>query len=165
MSAQNYEPPHADLLQVPSAPREEGLASTGQRFGTYLIDSVVRFVLSAARGAALVFTGSDVSGVGGYLLSVGMGVGLSTVYFVSTELPTGRTLGKLVMGARVTSLDGQLPTFGQILGRTLARFVPFEPFSFLDNPPVGWHDRWSGTRVIRTRDPRPGLQPKPPASL
>jgi uncharacterized RDD family membrane protein YckC len=165
LSAQNYEPPHADLLQAPSAPREEDLASTGQRFGTYLIDSVVRFVLAAAAGVALAFTESDLSGVDGQLLSFGMGVGLSTAYFVSTELPTGRTLGKLVMGTRVTSVDGQLPTFGQILGRTLARFVPFEPFSCLGDPPVGWHDRWSRTRVIRTRGPRPARASKPVGSL
>ena len=40
------------------------------------------------------------------------------------------------------------PTYGQILGRTFSRFVPFEAFSFLPSP-VGWHDRWSGTRVVR----------------
>jgi hypothetical protein len=40
--------------------------------------------------------------------------------------------------------------FSQILGRTFSRFVPFEPFSFLGSG-HGWHDRWSDTRVVRTR--------------
>ena len=36
-----------------------------------------------------------------------------------------------------------------VLSLTLVRMVPFEPFSFLGSPhPVGWHDRWSGTRVV-----------------
>jgi hypothetical protein len=31
-----------------------------------------------------------------------------------------------------------------------SRFVPFKHFSFLGSG-HGWHDRWSDTRVVRTR--------------
>ncbi|CAN0592803.1 unnamed protein product, partial [Laminaria digitata] len=39
----------------------------------------------------------------------------------------------------------------RLLGRTAARFVPFEAFSFLGGDATGWHDRWSNTRVVRLR--------------
>jgi hypothetical protein len=35
------------------------------------------------------------------------------------------------------------------LGRSAARSIPFEPFSFLGGQPTGWHDRLSETRVVR----------------
>ena len=32
-----------------------------------------------------------------------------------------------------------------------ARFIPFEPFSFLGGGGNGWHDSLSGRRVVRVR--------------
>jgi uncharacterized RDD family membrane protein YckC len=79
---------------------------------------------------------------------------------VSCEWLTGRSLGKLATGTRVIAAEGGPPSFARVLGRTLARFIPFEAFSFLtdrDGRPVGWHDSLSRTRVVRVR-PRPTLQ-------
>ncbi len=75
------------------------------------------------------------------------------VYYSVFEAATGVTLGKLVTGTRVVAVDGSKPTVGQILGRSLCRFIPFEAFSFFGGQgrPVGWHDSISGTRVIETR--------------
>jgi len=36
---------------------------------------------------------------------------------------------------------------GKILGRTLSRLIPFEPFSFFTYPVLGWHDSISKTNV------------------
>jgi uncharacterized RDD family membrane protein YckC len=71
-------------------------------------------------------------------------------YYLLTEGLYGRTLGKLITGTRVVTESGGRPSFGQIYKRTWLRAIPVEAFSFLGARP-GWHDRWSKTRVIRTR--------------
>lgn len=78
------------------------------------------------------------------------------LYYVPFETGFGRTPAKLITGTKVVSEDGGPPGLGRVLGRTLVRMVPFEVFSFLggDGRPVGWHDSWSGTRVVRTRGAR-----------
>ena len=53
--------------------------------------------------------------------------------------------------ASVPTIEGRTPRFPQILGRSLARLIPFEAFSFFGALGVGWHDSFSNTRVIRTR--------------
>ena len=73
-------------------------------------------------------------------------------YFVGCERSTGKTIGKYVTGTKVVTVDAGQPSIRQLIGRTAARFVPFEPFSFFgDKQPVGWHDDWSGTRVVKDR--------------
>ena len=73
-------------------------------------------------------------------------------YFAFTEALFQRTLAKFLTGTRVVRADGTRPSFAQILGRSFARFIPFEAFSFLfGSHPVGWHDSLSGTRVVLTR--------------
>lgn len=70
-------------------------------------------------------------------------------HYVLFEAIFGRTPGKLITGTRTRVVTAK-PGFGQIIGRRFARLVPFEPFSFLVSS-GGWHDRWSGTRVVRVR--------------
>ena len=57
-----------------------------------------------------------------------------------------------MFGTRVVSENGTDPTFGQVAGRTLSRFIPFEPLSVLfSNTHLGWHDSLSKTKVVATR--------------
>ena len=76
---------------------------------------------------------------------------LVTFYYALSEFFFGLTLGKLITGTRVVTETGGAPGFQQVLVRSVARLVPLESLSFFGTPPVGWHDRWSRTRVIRTR--------------
>jgi uncharacterized RDD family membrane protein YckC len=69
-------------------------------------------------------------------------------YYILSEFLFQRTLGKLLTKTKVVAKTGAKPTFGQILGRTLSRSIPFEYLSFLVSV-NGIHDRLSGTRVIR----------------
>jgi uncharacterized RDD family membrane protein YckC len=69
-------------------------------------------------------------------------------YYCMLEGLTGRTLGKFISGTYVVTADGLKPDFLTILGRTLCRFIPFEPLSFLFGD-LGFHDRFSKTRVVR----------------
>jgi uncharacterized RDD family membrane protein YckC len=143
-----YAPPQASLATVHRAPTLEDLATTGQRFVVFLIDSVVRGILGVPVAVVL---GSAGVGLAGRLAT---GLAGFFVYYLVLEAALAATPGKLVTGLRVVSEDGMRATFRQILGRTLARFIPFEAFSFLGDEngrPVGWHDSLSGTRVIRAR--------------
>jgi len=81
-----------------------------------------------------------------------LGIIIISVYFVMFEATIGRTPAKYLTGTKVVTLDGRKPGFGQILIRTLCRFIPFEQFSFLGKNPRGWHDKISKTMVVRVRD-------------
>lgn len=70
------------------------------------------------------------------------------VYFVFFESVFGRTPGKFLTGSVVVDSEFERPSLTRILGRTLSRFVPFEGLTFLGRDASGWHDRWSGTRVV-----------------
>jgi uncharacterized RDD family membrane protein YckC len=72
-------------------------------------------------------------------------------YYLVMEAAFGRTIGKLATGTRVVTVEGGAASFGQILGRTLCRLIPFEAFSFLTENAVGWHDSIPKTRVVKIR--------------
>jgi uncharacterized RDD family membrane protein YckC len=50
-------------------------------------------------------------------------------YYLGFEFLISATPGKLVTRTRVVGEDGSKPSLLRIFGRTLMRFVPFEPFS------------------------------------
>ena len=85
------------------------------------------------------------------LWTVGFTLLTYLAYYIVCESFFGVTIGKLITGTRVVDNEGGRPRFKQIVGRSLARFVPFEQFSFFSTPAIGWHDTWSGTRVVKTR--------------
>ena len=63
-------------------------------------------------------------------------------------------MGKLITGTRVVTENGGKPRWGQIVGRSFARFIPFEALSVLfwnDKERRGWHDSLSKTCVVRKR--------------
>ena len=144
-SVNPYAAPQADEVAPRGVPLEQPDASQGTRFANLFIDLVVRFVLSAFLGGAmsLLELHHEIFRYGVLLLTM-LG------YYVVCESLFGWTVGKLITGTRVVTNTGHRPSFLQILGRTFARFVPFEPLSFFGSA-TGWHDRWSGTRVVRLR--------------
>jgi hypothetical protein len=64
----------------------------------------------------------------------------------SEEALLGITPAKLLTGTQVTDEFGNKPRFGNIVGRTLSRFIPFDALSFLFAR--GWHDSISDTYVL-----------------
>lgn len=129
-----FEPPKAESDR-PRAWDEEGIdyfvsASQGARFTNYFVDTIIQVII-------MVVLGSDL------WLAVFFG------YYLFFETAFGKTPGKWLTKTRVISKTGRRPRFMQILGRTLTRLVPFEPFSFFGRKGRGWHDGWSGTRVVR----------------
>ena len=61
----------------------------------------------------------------------------------------GYTLGKLITGTKAIREDGLELNFKDAILRSLARLVPFEPFSAFSYRP--WHDRWTKTMVVKAR--------------
>ena len=70
---------------------------------------------------------------------------LILLYYLFFEGLFNTTIGKLITRTRIVSNNGTEP--GNIFIRTLGRFIPFEPLSFIffEN---GWHDKISNTQVI-----------------
>jgi uncharacterized RDD family membrane protein YckC len=135
----------------PASPSALNLASNGQRFATFLLDYIGVVLCAGFAGFFLAFFHALVGGGEPLSLSGLFGIVIVLGYYAGFEAAFGRTPGKMLMGTRVVTTTGGQPSFGRCLARTLARCVPFEPFSFFGSEPVGWHDRWTDTRVIRTR--------------
>ncbi len=113
-------------------------ASRGKRIANYVLDS---FFL----GAILAFTGLiEIQGTNGLLIDII----LILLYYIPLETIFNRTIAKFITRTKVVTVSGDKPSFGNILSRTLCRFIPFEAFSFLGGEAIGWHDRISKTRVI-----------------
>jgi uncharacterized RDD family membrane protein YckC len=144
-----YEPPKSDIAAAPPDSNEYLVdASSGLRLGNLLLDYVgfflFAFAITFVLQAFAALTGNTVPPALGQLIGLVEWV----AYYVLFEGTLGRTPGKFITGTRVVNNAGGKPSLGQILGRSFARLVPFEAFSFLGSR-GGWHDRWSHTRVVR----------------
>lgn len=139
---------------MPGFPLGFNTAGHGQRFLNYLID--IAFLI------IILFVGAFIYGIiaggiavedeeeGGLMFQV-IFLGGFTLYYAICECLTGRTLGKVITGTKVVDANGNNPSFGKALVRSLCRHIPFEPFSVLSSDARGWHDSIPKTWVVRTR--------------
>jgi len=139
-------------------------ASVGQRFLNYLIDALlmqytlafaatwilVKILMAFSPETAYQLFGTDRETtdvlVASYLIAI---VNYLFYYTLCEKLFNGYTLGKLITGTRAIKENGKELSFRDALLRSLTRLVPFEAFSALGGHP--WHDRWTGTMVIKSR--------------
>ena len=124
----------------------------GRRLANYLIDLLAQIVAVIAVFVVVGLIGGEESLV--WIEAVPdfvFGFLLSLAYYVPFEALTGRSVGKLITGTVVVNEDGHRPTLGQVFGRTFARIIPFEPFSFFRADARGWHDTMSKTYVVMKR--------------
>lgn len=139
-----YAAPQADVhaAQTFESGDEVVDASLGLRFANFALDSIFRIVALVALGAIMAAVPNE---------SIRLTVTMIALvgYHVIFETLTGRTPAKYLTGTRVVDQMGGKASFLQILGRSAARFLPFEPFSFLGSSHRGWHDSLSRTRVVR----------------
>ena len=129
------------------------LASGAKRFANFAIDYVVSLLFVAFvffnLGVVLGLLGNNsfqqenpvIDNLLYFLLSL-------SYYFVCEHFLNGRTIGKMITRTRVLDEAGNKPSPEQIIGRTFARLIPFEAFSFLGDEARGWHDSLPGTIVI-----------------
>ena len=70
-------------------------------------------------------------------------ISIYLLYFFICEFCFNKTLGKKIMNLKVenTSLTN-------VIKRTLARLIPFEPLSYFINEEKFWHETLSETHVI-----------------
>jgi len=121
----------------------------GKRFLNNIIDTICYFVLAVVVEVMLLSVGTELTDLQGYAV----GYLILFVYYFMWELVLGKTPGKFLTGTRVVTFTGERPTGGHIFKRSLARFIPFEAFSFFGGKgyPIGLHDSLSGTCVIDDR--------------
>jgi len=144
-----YAAPRTEVKDVDPVEERQQLATKLQRMSNLLIDTLAFFALMVL----VLIAGQLVSPTLGQKLASDnlLFFSLFILYYTLFEFFLDWTPGKLITGTRVVTDTGGAPSFQQLLVRAVVRLVPFEPLSFLGDPPVGWHDRWSRTRLIRTR--------------
>ena len=129
-------------------------AGHGQRFLNLLIDTTFLIVLLAVGFVLYAMVTGDVpeeDDTKSETVIQLVFIGFSVCYYAVLESLTGRTLGKVITGTKVVDADGNKPSFGKTLARSLCRNIPFEPFSVLSSDARGWHDSIPKTWVVRTR--------------
>ncbi len=130
------------------------VAPLGKRFANYLLVTlffyIIMIFIGFFIGFFLVLDPEAIDSVinENMILRYLIGFILTAIYYVTFEALTGRTPGKYITKTRVVNMEGEKPDFPTILIRTLCRFIPFDSLSFLFTESTGWHDRFSGTRVV-----------------
>jgi len=119
----------------------------GKRFLNYILDVIFIYLFAIIFGFLIGFSGL-------YFLIENMNEWILNfiilmIYYVIFESIWFKTPAKFITKTKVIMENGKSPKCADIFARSLIRFIPFEPFSFLSpNRPKGWHDRWSKTMVI-----------------
>lgn len=68
-------------------------------------------------------------------------------YYFVFEVLFKTTAGKCLSSTVLANEQGKRPSFGELLGRTFCRLIPFDPLSFFARSRRGWHDTISDTYV------------------
>lgn len=125
------------------------LAGGGKRFANYIIDTIVYYIIIILFGGIAGVAFGDSEEVLAFIyIFVYLGW---ILYYWGMEALTGKTVGKYITRTRIVKEDGSQPTGINVLGRTLSRLIPFEPFSFLGTPGKGWHDSIPKIYVIEEK--------------
>lgn len=158
-TSSGHNPYAASLQDAGDAPQGTtgNYASQNKRFLNYFLDGIF---LPIFMGAGSMLVGLIAPLILGrepnetklgilVVLVYSMLLAMFLIYYAAFEAIFGATIAKFITRTRVVSVDGGKAGFGKILGRSLARMLPFEQFSFLfGDKRLGWHDTLSGTRVI-----------------
>ncbi len=132
--------------------REAGLS---KRFANFLLDWIFMVLIGVLFGFLLGILLAIISPdslnlfeTDNILLEYFLNFLIGMVYYSFFEAITGQTPAKYITKTRVVNEQGEKPDLNSILIRSLCRYIPFEPFSFLGSDNKGWHDTISKTQVI-----------------
>ncbi len=122
-------------------------AGAGLRVTNRIVDAaiVLFFIFVYLIGGRLFFGHTRINS---YLQFSILEIPLLIFYYLLMEGVFNTTAGKCVTNTVIVNESGGRPNFGQILGRTFCRLIPFDALSFLGNSTRGWHDSLSGTYVV-----------------
>ena len=134
---------------------ESKTTSISKRFINYLIDaiaiSMILFLLILILSIILIKINPEslkiITGEQKYFEYILFVISMFCYYYLFESI-NGKTIGKYLTKTKVVRLDGEKPKSKDILIRTLSRFIPFEPLSFLGENKMGWHDTISKTSVV-----------------
>lgn len=129
------------------------IASSNRRILNYFLDMILSilfvFLFSFITGYVLAFLGLYKEEMFNDESFNQLFLYFSTfIYYLMFEGLFGKTPAKFLTKTKVVTESGEKPDFTTILKRSLIRFVPFDLFSFSGKNPIGWHDKWSHTRVV-----------------
>ncbi len=132
-----------------------------KRFLNFIIDLFFCSILSKLLNKALgfinimsIFNIKDptVGMVSKMMLGFTLGLIMPFVYYMVLETYCGKTIGKFFTKTHVVTETGEKPGIGAVLIRSLCRNIPLYlnelSFLFGGDLPVGWHDKFSKTRVV-----------------
>lgn len=68
-------------------------------------------------------------------------------HYLTFEVTTRQTLGKMVTKTIVVDKNGLRPSIFKILFRSFLRLIPIDPFSYLFGSELGFHDSMSFTKL------------------
>jgi uncharacterized RDD family membrane protein YckC len=138
------------------------------RLLAFIIDILVLVVATTLITWLLTFIGlllpfeTDLSGSAlSFITTTLLSVGFYAGYFLFFWTLNGQTPGKLLMGLRVVTTNGQYISFGQAVRRLIGYFIAAIPFYLgffwilIDDRRRGWQDKIAGTCVVYTWHARP----------
>lgn len=126
-------------------------ASKWLRFANFIIDyiavNLLIFIIAFILGdLGLLSAEIAESRILNYIVFVVIGFPYYAIFEYTTK---GKTLGKYVTNTKTVSEDDGEINLSTVLIRSISRFIPFNPLSFLGSNSTGWHDSISKTKVIK----------------
>ena len=127
-------------------------AGAGLRFANYIIDIVmIIFVAVKSFFSLRYWVDKDMLPETAGMVYI-LEILLLIIYYLFFEGIFNTTAGKCATNTTIVNEFGERPAFGQILGRTFCRFIPFEAFSFFNAGARGWHDSIPNTYIVESVD-------------
>jgi len=130
-------------------------ASQGQRLANFFVDTIMFYllliVISAILGVVLALIGGMQlvnTVVNSTFFNLLINYGTILLYFIIIEFFLQKTIGKFLSKTIVVNENGDKPTLKQIVGRSFARLIPFDAFSYLGTSCRGWHDTLPNVYVV-----------------
>lgn len=127
-------------------------AGGGLRFANHIIDTVM-IIFVAVKGVLSLryWVDKDTLPESAGLIYF-FEIVLILIYYAIFEGIFNTTAGKCATNTTIVNDRGERPNFGQVLGRTFCRLIPFEAFSFFGAGARGWHDSIPDTYVVESID-------------
>lgn len=130
-------------------------ASQGQRLANLFIDTIIFYLLIFVTSMLLFLLISIVSNRDTVMELANSDLFIYTItyltillYFIVFEFFLQKTIGKYVSKTLVVTEFGEKPTLSQIIGRSFARLIPFDVFTYLGAKGRGWHDTLPNLYVV-----------------
>jgi len=151
---QTYRPPVVRIKPVVHESTESAVqlkyATLGQRIAAFNIDGVFYFTLAfiVALVIGLIYPTVSNDVIGWIVIGMCYGACVLFYYYLSA------TPGKLAIGLRIVSLNGTMPTFGQIIGRTASVWLCGFPnwWGIFTGPEHrNLAEKWAGTATISVK--------------